>query len=219
VVLQGSDSLNTPIEYVPLAAEYSSTRQNEQGSSEVGVGITLGLRGVLGNQEQEFADKRYKASANYFSLRLRLGATQKLPGGFSLASRLDSQLASGPLISSEQFAAGGQESVRGYREAEALGDDGFRASLELRRPFPAAWTKGRFDEFYGLGFLEAAKLWVRDPLPDQTDRFSLVGAGIGLRAKLQQGFRLGLDLAHAFRDGVYTLKGDSRAHFSVVYEF
>lgn len=219
VEVQGADTLNTPIDYSPLVAEYSQTRQDIRGKLEFSAGATAGLRNVLGNNEQEFADKRFNASASYLSLRLQLGALRTLPGGFSLAGELDSQFASGPLISSEQFAAGGQESVRGYREAEALGDDGYRASIELRRPFPARWTEGRFDEFYALGFMEAAVLRIQEPLPDQTDEVVLAGAGVGLRAKLSKRFRLGLDIAYPFRDADYTQMGETRAHFSVMYEF
>jgi hemolysin activation/secretion protein len=219
VVLQGADSLNTPIDYTPLVLDYSATSQDKNGLIEFGAGATMGLRGVLGNNEQEFADKRFKAHANYLALRVRVGAVQKLPAGFSLSSRLDSQLASGPLISSEQFSAGGQDSVRGYREAEALGDDGYRASLELRHPFPQAWTADRFDEFYGLGFFEAARLWIHDPLPAQQDEFVLAGAGVGLRAKLRKRISLGLDVAYPFKDAAYTQRGDTRAHFNLTYEF
>lgn len=219
VVLQGADSLNTPVDYTPLVLDYSATSQDQSSQIEFGAGATIGLRGVLGNNEQEFADKRFKAHANYLALRVRVGAVQKLPAGFSLSSRLDTQFASGPLISSEQFSAGGQDSVRGYREAEALGDDGYRASLELRHPFPEAWTEGRFNEFYGLGFFEAARLWIHDPLPAQQDEFVLAGAGVGLRAKLRKRVSLGLDVAYPFKDASYTQRGDTRAHFNLTYEF
>lgn len=219
VVLQGADALNTPISYTPIVVEYSSTRQSKNGIVEFGAGTTIGLRNVLGNNEQEFADKRFKASASYLALRLHAGSTRKLPGGFTLAGEIDSQFASGPLISSEQFGAGGQDGVRGYRESEALGDDGLRASVELRRPFPSSWAGKNFDEFYALGFVEAAVLRIQEPLPQQTDEFNLLGAGVGLRAKLRKRFRLGLDIAHAFEAAAYTRKGERRAHFSAVYEF
>lgn len=219
VELQGADSLNTPIDYSPLMADYSATFQRSDGVIELGAGTTIGLRNVLGNNEQEFADKRFKAHANYLAARVRVVALKKLPAGFSISSQLDAQLASGPLISNEQFSAGGQESVRGYREAEALGDDGYRASVELRHPLPASWAEGRFDEFYALGFFEAARLWIQDPLPDQTDEFVLAGTGVGLRAKWRKRLSLGLDVAHALEDAAYTQGGDTRAHFNLTYEF
>jgi hemolysin activation/secretion protein len=44
--------------------------------------------------------------------------------------RADGQWTSEPLISNEQFGAGGVNSVRGYREGEVFGDNGWRVSLE-----------------------------------------------------------------------------------------
>jgi hemolysin activation/secretion protein len=48
--------------------------------------------------------------------------------------RADGQWASEPLISNEQFGAGGVNSVRGYREGEVFGDTGWHLSLEQQTP-------------------------------------------------------------------------------------
>jgi hemolysin activation/secretion protein len=48
--------------------------------------------------------------------------------------RLDGQVSSEPLISSEQFGIGGVNSVRGYHEGEAFGDDGWHVSFEQMTP-------------------------------------------------------------------------------------
>src|SRR5208282_8782 len=48
--------------------------------------------------------------------------------------RANGQIASEPLISNEQFGAGGVNSVRGYHEGEVFGDDGWRVSLEQQTP-------------------------------------------------------------------------------------
>ena len=45
----------------------------------------------------------------------------KLPSGMGLFLKLDGQIADQPLISHEQYIAGGMTNVRGYKEAEALG--------------------------------------------------------------------------------------------------
>ena len=44
------------------------------------------------------------------------------------------QLASSPLLSTEQFAVGGFDTVRGYRENQLVRDQGFAAGAELRIP-------------------------------------------------------------------------------------
>ena len=50
--------------------------------------------------------------------------THELPEGFQLFGKMQGQVADGPLVSSEQFSIGGLDTVRGYLESEALGDNG-----------------------------------------------------------------------------------------------
>jgi hemolysin activation/secretion protein len=48
--------------------------------------------------------------------------------------RLDGQWASEPLVSIEQFGAGGVNSVVGYHEGEIFGDEGWHVGLEQDTP-------------------------------------------------------------------------------------
>ena len=50
------------------------------------------------------------------------------------------QVTDAPLVSAEQFAAGGMYTVRGYLSAEAIGDYGGLASLEWRTPAWSLWS-------------------------------------------------------------------------------
>jgi len=54
--------------------------------------------------------------------------------GNQLVFRFDAQGTNGPLLPSEKFAIGGQESVRGYRENRLVTDKGWFTSLEYRHP-------------------------------------------------------------------------------------
>ena len=74
-----------------------------------------------------------------------------------------------PLINNEQYAAGGLDNVRGYRETEALGDSAVHCTVELRAP--------EMVKSHGIGngklectpyiFYDLANLFVLDPLPGQ----------------------------------------------------
>jgi len=55
-------------------------------------------------------------------------------GGLEFRARLSAQQSSSPLYSVEQFSAGGQDTVRGYRENLILADSGVIGSLELACP-------------------------------------------------------------------------------------
>ena len=51
-----------------------------------------------------------------------------------LRARLSGQWADGVLYSGERFSAGGETTVRGYRETLLLTDEGVIGSIEIARP-------------------------------------------------------------------------------------
>ncbi|MBC7727079.1 MAG: ShlB/FhaC/HecB family hemolysin secretion/activation protein [Microbacteriaceae bacterium] len=216
-VADGSRS-NTPIVYVPLVVSYNAALWGGQRSSALDLTLTVGLRGFLGNSDAEFQVKRSGAVANYLALRAGLQHSESFDR-WVLAGRLDSQLATGPLVPNEQLVAGGAESVRGYLEAERSGDLGLRATLELRTPIysPAgaasAWRLG------GLAFIEAARLKTLQPVAPQRPEVSLAGTGFGLRLTAPRGLSLELDLARALVDGDSTRAGASRLHARAVWGY
>ncbi len=218
VTLLGADTLETPISYAPLLAQYSGTRQDAGGITQFNLGFNFAVRGLFGNNEAEFANKRFKAHANYAYLRGDLQRTQVLPRGWALAGRLDFQRASQPLISNEQFAAGGYESVRGYLESEALGDDAQRASLELRAP-PFQTGVEAIRQFNLVGFYEGARLTIKEPLPGQTQRYALSSAGFGLRLRAWRTMIASLDLAWPLKATANTRADNPVLRFRLAYEF
>jgi hemolysin activation/secretion protein len=218
VTLLGADSFNTPISYAPLLAQYSGTSQDAGAITQFNLGANFAVRGLLGTREEEFANKRFKAHANYLYLRGDLQRTQTLPRDWSLFGRLDAQLANQPLISNEQFSAGGYDSVRGYLESEQLGDNAWRGSAELRAPSFLA-KEDSAAQLNPVGFFEWARVAIRDPLPTQTPRFTLSSAGVGLRLKARLGLAAALDLAWPLRTTTYTRSGHPVLKFRLTYEF
>jgi hemolysin activation/secretion protein len=215
VNLLGGGNTTTPIRYRPFVAAYSQTRGDKAGVTQFGATATLGVRNLFGNTETEFRNKRFDASASYLALRGDVSRLERFGNGIALFGRLDGQLASGPLVSNEQFVAGGAESVRGYRESEQAGDLGLRASAELRYALP---LPAQFRESLVYGFVEDARLRVLRPLPAQQERFHVSSLGLGLKLKVAAGFRLTLDYARALRDTTYTLAGDWRTLFRLGWE-
>lgn len=234
LVLQGGDKAPTPIHYLPFALQYSATwlqpastkvaasgLQGETASSgssttfSAGLGFTL--RGVVADNN-EFANKRSGASASYIVLRPSLQRLQALPWDWSLFAKLDGQLASGPLISNEEFSAGGADSVRGFEESEVLGDQGLRASTELRTPKLLGRWVPRLQQSYLLGFGEVAYLQTRDALSGQDASDTIASWGLGYRLKAG-GLTLNLDGARTLEQGPSTRSGTNRGIFEVNYGF
>lgn len=217
VNLLGADSFNTPITYLPFSVGYDATWQSEQRQFQFGATFNFSVRG-LGNNEQEFADKRYNAKVDYAYLRLDLKHTEKLPAGWSLFGHLAAQLTASPLISNEQFSAGGADTVRGYLETEALGDRGAVGSLEMRTPTLWKSESSIPGQAYLLGFVDGAYLDVQEPLASQTARTTLASAGLGMRWK-GKGFGLNVDLALPFKATSNTQARDARVHARLSYDF
>lgn len=217
VTQPGTPGFQTPIHYLPFSLDYAAFRQDSRSSSRGSLGLVFSFRGV-GNDPSEFADKRFKAQPNFLLLRWGAEHTHALGKSYSLTLRAEGQLADQPLISNEQFFAGGIASVRGYLEAEVIGDAGVRLSSELRGP-SLARGGGWLGEARPLVFLEGAYLHVQDPLPEQQDSFNISSAGFGLRAKAGEGFDLWLNVAWPFRTTVYTNRHEARGQFVGSYRF
>ncbi len=94
-------------------------------------------------------------------------------GGLELRARLSGQIADSILYSGERFSAGGETTVRGYRENLILADNGLIGSVELARPVRLSRVQGgdgRFDwgAFNLAVFVDAAAM--RNVHPPQPQR-------------------------------------------------
>jgi hemolysin activation/secretion protein len=219
VVVGGNEGFDTPIHYLPLNASYSATLIDKQGSWQAGGGLVFAVRG-LASKEEQFADKRYLAQSNFSILKFDLARTQTLPwGGLGVAAKLEGQLSGQPLISNEQFVAGGVDSVRGYLDATAVGDKALRGSIELRSANLAGekwpWVGG----LRVHAFAEGAGLWLNSPLPGQDARFGLLSVGVGARLQAREYANFAFDLGWPLRDAGLDRKGKLRLHASGAVEF
>lgn len=209
----------TPVEYVPLSVGYNGFLPDASGITLFNAAFNVAFRGMV-TREQQFEDKRYKARANYFYATLGAERRQNLPAGASLLLKLDGQIADQPLISNEQYAAGGMESVRGYMESEASGDSVLHGILELSAPnlLPLMGFK-ETSMLKPYAFYDFATLWVKDALPGQDRKLDLHGTGVGIRGLFLKGFEFEVDWGIALSETDKTRKGDSRVHFKAKYQF
>jgi hemolysin activation/secretion protein len=184
----------TPITYYPITVGYNATINGKGSVTEFNGGVTYGLRG-FGSRSSKFDQNRYKADANFLYLRADLSRTQKLPGGFELFGKVQGQIADQPLVSNEQFGGGGLGTVRGYLEAEVVGDNAAFGTLELRGPQMPGWLpwKGNTLQLYIFG--EGGLVTMRDPLPEQQESFKLASIGLGGRLQLLDYLNGSIDLA------------------------
>jgi hemolysin activation/secretion protein len=125
-------------------------------------------------------------------------------------------------------------SVRGYYDAEQIGDRGYLVSIEARgnrfEPFSflrqkptgaadvAASPGGSFS-LTPIAFVDAGQVRILDPLPSQISQYSLASVGLGFRSILLAKTSLSVDVARALRSGSFTQEGDYRANFRLISEF
>jgi len=152
-------------------------------------------------------------------------------------AKIQGQLASDPLINSEQFSGGGLGTTRGYLESTALGDNALAGSLELRSPTlinrPKATVTSASDkaeksadappeskdEWRFYLFADAATLTLNDPLPGQTDQYSLLSVGAGSRISLRDHFHASIDAGVPLRDAGVVSSGDWLVTFRLWTDF
>jgi len=218
VLLPSSPGLQTPVKYMNWSIAYGGSLIQDRRSTSFNLATNFGIPGLY-NNPAEFENKRYLAKANYMYWHLDVSHVQPLPLGLALALRASGQYTTEPLIDNEQFAIGGVESVRGYLEAEALGDSGATGSLELRSPALSSAFGIHPHEAYAYVFYDAGFATVLDPLPTQVARQDLRSVGLGFRVVGYGGFDAALDWARALIPTTYESANDSRVQFSFRYGF
>ncbi len=207
-------NFNTPITYLPFTAGWDGTWLAEGRITKFGVSLNFHARGLVGD-EAEFANKRFKGRPNYVFLRGNFSHIQTFRQGWGLQGRAAWQIAAQPLIANEQSIVGGINTVRGYLEVAALGDDSATAGVEIFTPNYAKHLVAALDEFHLLAFIDGGHVRVKQALPGQTDQFDLLGTGVGLRLKARHGLTADFAWAMALEEVGRTRVGDKRVHFTV----
>jgi hemolysin activation/secretion protein len=197
---------------------YNATKYWSSGVSGFEIAANIGVRGVV-NTSEEFDIKRSQSLPNYFYLRGNIQHTENLPNNWQLFGKLSGQITQDPLVSNEQFAIGGAETVRAYLESSVLGDTGINGTFELRNASLAKWLKQPPGAAYFLVFYDAGIVSILNPLPSQTSSFDISSWGAGLRIRSVYGFDVAVDWANALQDYAAIKQGDQRVHFSARYTF
>jgi hemolysin activation/secretion protein len=213
------EGLKTPITYLPFLFSYSATESDSLGKTQFSLGLNWAFRNMVTDQ-REFEIKRYRARGDYLYMTTGIERSSKLPLDMGLYTKLDGQLASEPLISNEQYTAGGMESVRGYKESAASGDYAIHGTAELTFPelLGSLGVKKPVNAtvYY---FYDIAKIWKKVPLPGEDKSVTLQGAGSGVKGTLFNKFEYNFEWAMALRDTDNVQSGKDTCYFRLKYAF
>lgn len=132
----------------------------------------------------------------------------------TLQMEAQGQLASGPLLSSEEMGLGGRSFLRGYDYRELSGDRGAAVSAELRYDLgrmPRPIRKAQVYAYADGGHVDN----YRNGSGDGT----LASAGGGMRIWLGKSIEAGLELGIPLKDGAFGQDRDPRVSFTVTSRF
>jgi hemolysin activation/secretion protein len=213
-----SSGVTPPVTYFPLSFMYTSYLADPRGVTQFSTGLNMAFRGLI-SDETAFAGNRFDAQGNYLYATGCVERTQDLIAGTKVFVKADGQVSDAPLINNEQYAGGGLENVRGYKETDALGDCAVHCTVELHAPEMAA--------SHGIGngklkctpfaFYDVAHLSVLDALPGQQASFDLEGTGVGVKGMYDKCLEYETCWATALSSTEHTRAGDSMVQFKVKY--
>jgi hemolysin activation/secretion protein len=215
---QGQDQQTSPISYSPFLIGYDGSWRYPGVLTTLNSALHFSVRGV-GNDDLEFENRRAKAKASYAYFTSELKHLRELPWDMRLATRASGQITNMPLISNEQFAVGGPQSVRGYHQTQQLGDDGINLSLELQSPQlkPQHWEFAQNLRMHV--FFDYAYLWIQDTLAPSPSHYQLAGTGAGLRMQFFKHWLGEFDWAYPLEHQSTVDVGNQRIDFRMAYEF
>lgn len=148
-------------------------------------------QGLGGTPENDPLASRVGASGNFTRFNLDIARIQRLDEGLYGVLRGSTQFATRPLFVGEQYALGGPDTVRGYQQAELLGDNAYLLGAELR------WSplEDEPDKFQLVAFIDHGGVSMRRPQPgDLSAGHTLTGAGLGFRWALWDKTNLRFDV-------------------------
>jgi hemolysin activation/secretion protein len=200
------------INYLPLSFRYNGSWNDSYGTSTIGLGVGVNLwydalfattSTILVTNVVNGTNKVTQVSSTQSvngrkGLQLITGSSEStgywvvitpsysrtiVIHDWTTLLRADGQWASQPLISPEQFGAGGVNSVRGYMEGDVFGDTGYHLSIEEQTP---AHLVGMIGDgvplnIQGSIYLDYASVYLIDP-QGRPPQQGLCGTGVGFTA-------------------------------------
>lgn len=177
------------------------------------------ISGGNNGRDSDFNATRLGADANYQLFRFGGSASQQFAGDWQFRLAFDAQHSSEPLVPGEQFAIGGQDSVRGFAEREVSGDKGWRSGIEVFTPDMGGLTGINDARLRFSTFFEGGETHRIQALPGEIENQHIASAGLGMRFGIGKSLSIRLDYGHVLDGGGTTEKHHGKLHGSVAYLF
>jgi hemolysin activation/secretion protein len=210
-----SSSAGTPISYLNLSLAYASTWSTAQREAAVTISANYGPHGGA-NAADAYADDDFRAGSNYFYVRADGEFVTSLPKGFRLYLRLAGQYTGDSLNINEDYPIAGIDGVRGYLEAEVLGDRALKGTMQLQSP---AWQHGTRQVADAFIFFDAGVAEMLENLPGEPMHSHPRSWGLGIGLAPAKGITASLVWARPLVSAITTYADESRILFLVRTSF
>jgi hemolysin activation/secretion protein len=189
------------LDYLPLQLQYNGSLQDPFGFATLGMGLSANLwysssywsaagnstnppTSLNGSAGLQQITGSTESTGHWVILRPSFSQDLVFYTNWTTSVRADGQWSSEPLISPEQFGAGGVNSVRGYHEGEVFGDTGWHVSLEQQTPphVVGAVYDGAPLTIRGSVYMDYARVFLLDPPQGSPASTPLWGTGFGFSA-------------------------------------
>lgn len=218
----GTGSGLAPFSIFQLTAGYNANVPDDLGLTSFELGGFYSPGGVTGwNTTEQFQQNTPNACASYVYGKFNLNRTFILPYKFTLSGNFNGQLASSALMPTEQYGLGGYNTVRGYDERSANGENAYVFNTELRTPpgsiFKIFGNQEVDDTFQFLAFFDYGFTGNIQPPSNATtqQQFWLMSVGPGLRYNIDRFLSVRFDWGFQLHQAPVGSVTGSRAELSV----
>jgi hemolysin activation/secretion protein len=209
------------LDYLPFSLSYNGSLADSLGSTTFGLGLSESVwySGSLSNLQ--FVTGSTETKGNWFILTPSVSRDFNIRTNWTLTLEADGQWANEPLVSNEQFGAGGVSSVRGYHEGEVFGDTGWHCSLEQKTPpyVVGVVHGGTYLTVRGSIYMDAAETFLIAPPPGQPEHVPLWGTGFGGVASVGTYFQARFLFSWPLLTAGTVEKYEPRFNFSLTAQF
>lgn len=203
--------IDTPVRYLPFQLGAFGTWADGPDRATFNASATFAIGAIFHREilcpsdvgmtrQDQFSCAHYGSDGSFGLVKGDLRVSHRFDGGEQVQVRGGAQFASQPLLSFEQYALGGADTVRGYDEGEASGDEGALGSIQLDTRdlaaalFPRSFAE-RFRELAAFAFVDGGLAYNIQPAVGQNGHVSLMSAGAGVRLALRAGLEGQVDVA------------------------
>ena len=225
LVFGGSSVFNTFTDVDQFVLSYEANCTDDYGSTSGSItGYWSPGKLTAYNDDADYLTQRAGSRADYAYGQFTLNRITRLPFDFTWTIRGELQVSDASLLPSEQLGLGGYQTVRGYDEREANGDQGFLVSTEVATPPISLGNlfglKKLRDQLQFLGFVDYGGTSLHQLTPaDVNPNTNLLGIGPGLRYAITPYFSLRFDYGFQMINTGFDTRHNSRAHLGVLVSY